>query len=120
MIETVAEKKYLAQSQLLNIELTRVPTNLELEDFIKEDVTSRNLTNVVVTLLGDVLETAAFELKPVEILNYFVEVVGTAGTKRANGYNSLDAFEKYGADRYQSGPRSVPNSARSHVLTLQL
>ncbi|KAI5695178.1 hypothetical protein M8J75_012261 [Diaphorina citri] len=120
MIETVAEKKYLAQSQLLNIELTRVPTNLELEDFTKEDVTSRNLTNVVVTLLGDVLETAAFELKPVEILNYFVEVVGTAGTKRANGYNSLDAFEKYGADRYQSGPRCVPNSARSHVLTLQL
>lgn len=102
-IELISEEKYLRQSQLLGLEFNDLPTNTDFRNkFTKGRLVEEKFSNVVVTLLMDVLEDARFQLKSIEILNYFVEMVGndSCGLKsRVNGKVD-DAFDKYGPNSF--------------------
>lgn len=101
-IELVAEEKYLRGSKLIELEFTSVPTKNDLRnDFTRDRLVEENFDNLVTTLLEDVLEDARFEIKSIEILNYFVETVGKYSSGRSTRESGkLDVFDKYGPDAF--------------------
>lgn len=117
MIESVAKKKkHLKDSpQLLYIDFNTLPSNLLIlegyKEFIAGRLTSDYLTNVVVALLNEILENKHLEIKPIDVLNYFVDIVGNRRNKLLQSDSvPMDPFDKYAAHPYQIPGNSHVNA----------